>query len=751
VQDRVSPLVGLEAQGAADRAETFTAWRTLLESLAADGPAVVVIEDLHWADDALVGFLAEVADRTAGIPLLVVVTARPEVEDRHPSWFARARRSTVLSLPPLADRDVAALVSSVLPAATPEMTAAVLERAGGSPLYAEQLAASVREGEGAADPSAVPATVQALVAARLDTLSPDVKSLVQDAAVVGRTFWPGVLATLGDRDPAQVGSMIDDLIRRELVRPSVPSTMADERELAFWHSMVRDVAYSSIPRVVRMAKHRAVAEWLNEHAGGEDLADATAQHLVRAAELAAELGRHEEEESLREPMLAALVRAGDRARRMFAADVAVDRYDRAVPLAEQAGSDDVLARLLLSRGEVLEQLGRFDQAQADYEAARDAAGRAGLPTDEARALAALSHVLWLQDRYDDGERVMALALGHAREAGANDLVAHLLYTAGTIAFGRARFDEALGHHQEAIRVARENGDTLGEAMSLHGLCETRFFLGPFSRSLADGLEADRAFRALGQRPMVFHNLYMVAWAHWLRGELHASLAAFDESIEGCRELGNRRDEGFAMSRGMAHLLLGDLGAAAADPTHAIELAAEMRTPRMDLSQRSVRMHAWAELGAADRLRVDLDTCEELSSSLGGSFYRPRSFAWEGWFALRDGDASKAAGLFEEGLREAGGVQLDVVWNSWIELLGAEEHGDPNTIRTAAAHLAEGAGDDALGLVDWVAYGMALAEALEGGNVDAEAGWSPRRTAAATGCWSGARPPSGRTRSPRWGT
>ncbi len=717
VQERLATLVGLDAEAAMDRAETFSAWRTFLESLAADGPAVVVIEDLHWADDALVGFLADVADRTAGLPLLVVVTARPAVEDRHPSWFTRARRSTVLSLPPLADRDVAALVSTVLPDASPEMTAAVLERAGGSPLYAEQLAASVREGESAADPTAVPATVQALVAARLDTLSPDVKSLVQDAAVVGRAFWPGVLAALGDRDATQVGSMIDDLIRRELVRPSTPSTMANERELAFWHVMVRDVAYASIPRAVRMSKHRAVAEWLNEHAGGEDLADATAQHLVLAADLAVELGRTDDEASLREPLLAALMRAGDRARKTFAAELAIDRYDRAVPLASQVAADDVLACLLLSRGEVREQLGRFEEAQADYEAARDAAGRAGLPADEARALAALSHVLWLEDRYDEGEGVLAHALEHARAAGANDLVAHLLYTAGTLAFGRAHFDEALAHHQEAIRVAREHGDALGEAMSLHGLCETRFFLGPFSRSLADGLEADRAFRTLGQRPMVFHNLYMVAWAHWLRGELHAALAAFDESIEGCRELGNRRDEGFAMSRGMAQLVLGDLGAAAADPTHAIELAADMRTPRMDLAQRSVRMHAWAELGAVDRLRADLDRCEEISASLGGSFYRPRSFAWEGWFALMDGDPAKAADLFAEGLREAGGVELDVVWNSWIELLAAEEHGDSNSIRTAAAHLAEGAGDDALGLADWAVYGRALADAREGGDVE----------------------------------
>ncbi len=535
------------------RAETFSAWRTFLESLAADGPAVVVIEDLHWADDALVGFLADVADRTAGLPLLVIVTARPTVEDRHPSWFARGRRSTVLSLPPLADRDVAALVSTVLPDASPEMTAAVLERAGGSPLYAEQLAASVREGESAANPTAVPATVQALVAARLDTLSPDVKSLVQDAAVVGRAFWPGVLAALTDRDATQVGSIVDDLIRRELVRPSTPSTMANERELAFWHVMVRDVAYTSIPRAVRMSKHRAVAEWLNEHAGGELLADATAQHLVLAADLAVELGRTDDEASLREPLLAALTRAGDRARKTFAAELAIDRYDRAVPLASQVGADDSLARLLLSRGEVREQLGRLRRRRPTTRPRAMQPVAPWSPADEARALAALSHVLWLELTATTkaracGSRPRARARRRRQRSGRAPSLHGGDARVRSRALRRGARPSSGGDPRRArarTRSARpcrctgcaRRGSSWGRSLSL---------------LLADGLEADRAFRTLGQRPMVFHNLYMVAWAHWLRGELHAALAAFDESIGGCRELGNRRDEGFAMSAHCVH-------------------------------------------------------------------------------------------------------------------------------------------------------------------------------------------------------
>ena len=152
------------------REEAFTAWRRFLEQIAATGPTVLVIEDLHWADDAFVAFLEHLAERTAGLPLLVVVTARPEVEERHPSW-PPGRRSTVLSLSPLTDEDLETLITQSLPEADPELIRIVLERAGGSPLYAEQLAAMLREralpiAGGALDETLIPSSVQALIAAQ---------------------------------------------------------------------------------------------------------------------------------------------------------------------------------------------------------------------------------------------------------------------------------------------------------------------------------------------------------------------------------------------------------------------------------------------------------------------------------------------------------------------------------------------------------------------------------------------------------
>ena len=154
--------------------ETFTAWRRFIEGIARTGPLVLIVEDLHWADDAFVRFLANLAANVAGLPILLVVTARPEIEERHPSWLARARRSTVLSLAALPAAAIGDLVRSSLPGATPELIAGILDRAAGSPLYAEQLAAMLREGgDGAVrdvDESAIPASVHALLTARIDAL-----------------------------------------------------------------------------------------------------------------------------------------------------------------------------------------------------------------------------------------------------------------------------------------------------------------------------------------------------------------------------------------------------------------------------------------------------------------------------------------------------------------------------------------------------------------------------------------------------
>jgi class 3 adenylate cyclase/tetratricopeptide (TPR) repeat protein len=299
---RLLPLLGIEAGPPVSREESFAAWRRFLESIAEEGPAVVVFEDIHWADEALLAFLEHLADWAQGVPLLVVCTARPELYEKHASWGAGLKNATTVSLSPLSDAETSRLVAAllqqaVLPAETQQL---LLERAGGNPLYAEEFVRMLRDRElldaqgrlRSAVEIAFPESLQALIAARLDTLPADRKSLLQDAAVIGKVFWSGAVAEMGRRERADVERALHDLVRKELVRPFRQSSMEGEQELGFWHVLVRDVAYGQVPRAQRAAKHVKAVEWLERKAGErvEDIAEVLAYHTGEAIALAEATG-----------------------------------------------------------------------------------------------------------------------------------------------------------------------------------------------------------------------------------------------------------------------------------------------------------------------------------------------------------------------------------------------------------------------------------------------------------------------------
>ena len=379
MKERLAPLVGLESTTQPPvQEEAFTAWRRFLEQVAQGGPTVLVVEDLHWADDTLVAFLAHLADRAAGLPLLLVTTARPELEERHPAWLSRTRRSTVLSLAALPDRAMTTLVAASIPDASPELLASVLERAAGSPLYAEQLAAMLRDQDlpiagGAMDEDAIPASIAALLAARIDALPPETKGILLDAAVVGRTFWSGAVAALAGLGRTDVEAHLAELVRRELVRPVLPSTMVGEAEYTFWHALLRDVAYGELTRRARLAKHRATAAWITTRAGaarGED-AEIIVAHLDRALELATATGTTGTVTELRESMVRYGRLAAERATATFAVEKAETMYAAAIAAARAIVELDdaeehlvVLAELLAGDGALLARIGRFDEAVA---------------------------------------------------------------------------------------------------------------------------------------------------------------------------------------------------------------------------------------------------------------------------------------------------------------------------------------------------------------------------------------------------
>src|SRR5919199_164028 len=390
---RLSPLVGAGGEPASQE-ESFTAWRRCLESWAEARETVLVFEDLHWADAALLSFLEHLAEWTEGVPLLVLCTARPELYEQHPTFGANARNAQRINLSPLTDAETARLLAAlleggVLPAETQQ---ALLERAGGNPLYAEEfvrLLADRGEFAGAAE---VPESVQALIAARLDTLSPERKSLLQDAAVLGKVFWAGALAEMGDRELREVELALHELARKELVRPARSSSMEGEAQYGFWHLLVRDVCYAQIPRAARATRHRAAADWIERQAGerAEDLADVLAHHYLQALKLTRAAGQGAGAEELEIGAIRYLALAGERA---LALDVQSAEASLAKALELAAAGHPERASLLERWAQAARQQNRLQEAKEALEEAPALYREQGASVAVGRVLTALSSVL----------------------------------------------------------------------------------------------------------------------------------------------------------------------------------------------------------------------------------------------------------------------------------------------------------------------------------------------------------------------
>ncbi len=500
-RQRLLPLLGIEATSTAEREELFTAWRRFLEYVAEQDSTVLVFEDLHWADGAMLAFLEHLADRSEGVPLLIVGTARPELFEHHPDYSNGLRNTTHINLAPLSEAETARLVSallgtSVIPAGLQQP---ILDRAGGNPLYAEEFVRLlkdkdllVRKGqswelrEGAEVP--FPDSIQALIAARLDTLSADTKSMLADAAAVGKVFWAGAIAAMGDRDLTAVIDSLRELSRKELVRPARRASIEGEAEYSFWHVLARDVAYGQLPRASRASRHVAAARWIESKAPErvEDLADVLAYHYAAALELARATGETGRASELEAPALRFLSLAGERALGLDTA-AALAHLERALALAPQGHPQrpDVLARF----GEAALDAGRFAEAKDAMDEAIAAFRSAGDLRATARAMGTLGNVLF---RLGD-PRTWTLpedALGLLEPLGpTRDLVDALTEVAATEAIQ--------GRSQEGVRVA-DRALALAEELGLPRPARALGFRGYARASLGDpaGLEDFREAIAL---------------------------------------------------------------------------------------------------------------------------------------------------------------------------------------------------------------------------------------------------------------
>jgi class 3 adenylate cyclase/tetratricopeptide (TPR) repeat protein len=442
----IEPLAG-QIDFEASRDEIALQARRILEHRARERPVVLVFDDLQWAQPTFLDLVDHVADLARDAPILLLCIARPELLDVRPGWGGGKLNATALQLEALTDAEAGLLVENLLStgvgSAVKQRIAAAAE---GNPLYVEEMLAMVEDSVSEIE---VPPTIQALLAARLDRLTPDERLVVDCASVEGQEFGTeAVSALLPEAHRSRLGEILRTLVRKDLVRPT-----EDER-YRFKHLLLREAAYDALPKEQRADLHERFARWLEAAPSGVE--EIHGYHLEQAYRYRAELGPVDESaQGVAREAAALLVAAGSRAQHRGDMPATINLLERAVALLPE-GDNDAL-RVYPDLGLALSEVGELERAEAIY-----AAAEAG---DELTALRAHVRRLWL-DLLRGSSQAAALSefealLADAERLGDEALASEVLWRLGVLHSwigGRERAAELL-------RAAAERAEAIGDLRS----------------------------------------------------------------------------------------------------------------------------------------------------------------------------------------------------------------------------------------------------------------------------------------------
>jgi predicted ATPase len=592
--------------------DTVTA---LVRQASARAPILLVVEDVHWADQATLDHLASLAGAAAGCRAILVMTSRVEGDPLDHAWRTGTGGSPLVTidLGPLRAPEATALAEAYLEANS-DFARRCIERAAGNPLFLEQL---LRHAEDAAE-AAVPGSVQSLVQARLDHLATPDKLAIQAASVFGQRFGLEALRGILDDPGYDCAAVVEAL----LVRPASDGFL-------FAHALIRDAVYDTLLKTRRRELHRRAAAWFAER-------DLTlhAEHLDRADDSAA--------------ALAYLAAAREQAREY--------RYEQALALADRglglaAGVTERFALTCL-RGELLEHLGAMTDAMRAYQAALDAAQD---EVERCRALLGLAAVKRVIDDLDGAFADLEQAETLATRLGLTGDLARLHFLRGNLYFPRGQIERCLAEHQRSLELARATGSAELEAQAQGGLGDAEYARGRM-------LTAGRHFRACielcrqhGFGRIEVASLPMAAATALYAGELERALGEATAAIEAARRVGHRRAEMVA-----SHIVFlsqtefGDFVAARPHAERAVALARQLGARRFEAEGlgflAAVEDACGRRAAAADLVREAL----AISRDTGMAFLGPALLAWLALFT--DDAAERRAALAEaEALLAAGSV------------------------------------------------------------------------------------------------
>jgi class 3 adenylate cyclase/tetratricopeptide (TPR) repeat protein len=461
VEPRLAHLLGLEERTAPDKGDLFAGWRLFFERLAAVDPVVMVFEDLQWADPSLLEFIDHLLEWSRSFPIFVLTLARPGGD----AVGARPRRNaTSIYLEPLSRQAMEELLTGLVPGLPTELTTKILDRAEGVPLYAVETVrmlldrgllaqeGSVYQPTGRIEDLEVPETLHALIAARLDGLTAAERRLVQDASVLGKTCSRAALAAVSGFSERDLEPLLAALLSKEVLFVQADPRSPERGQYGFLQDLVRTVAYETLSKKDRKAKHLEVAAYLERAWGSdeEEIVEVVASHFAEAYRLAPDA---DDAGPIRDKARRMLVRAGERAASLAAATEADAYFVRA---AELADSLEERARLNERSGEMAQLLGRIDDAAAHFAEAKRLFEAAAMRHPAARAQAHLADTARMKNHIE--EAIEGTRGAYATMAG-DDRDPDFAIVAGQL--GRflaiaGRDSEATPILEEALRLAEQH-------------------------------------------------------------------------------------------------------------------------------------------------------------------------------------------------------------------------------------------------------------------------------------------------------
>jgi class 3 adenylate cyclase len=513
---RIAAALG-ESTASSD--EIAWGFRKLFETLAQAEPLIVLIDDIHWAEETLLDLLDYLADFSRDARLLVLCTARPELLETRPGWATQRPNATLLTIEPLPQSDIETLVAE-LGNISADDRKRIIDAAEGNPLFVEQLMAMHAEfgrGEGRLE---IPPTIQALLAARIDRLDTDERTVIERASVEGRLFHRGSVRHLVP-EPArpEVGRRLSTLVRRQFIRPDRTELPGDDA-FRFDHILIRDAAYDSLPKKLRAELHELYADWLEERLGDDAPPEILGYHLEQAHSYRVELG--DADAALAERAAARLASA---------ARVAAARQDRHAQInllerASQLSTDVQLqARLQADLGNALGRAGHTDRAIECLQEAERLGREAG--DGNVEWVARLNRRALESDRDPAGAPDLLMREGEAAIAARpeqHEVLARAWRIIGLAHNWRGHTADA----HDAYRVAWEHAHLTGDAgleMEIIYPSGGPIAFGPIP--VEEGLRwvSDVVARALNRPAAEFWSRHMFAHLHARLGDFDAARAA----------------------------------------------------------------------------------------------------------------------------------------------------------------------------------------------------------------------------------